>query len=66
MKELVIGGLVAAVVFFAYTGIKQRGVQSERARVETQGNKVDAKAKKSRAAVAARPAPSVLDGQWRD
>lgn len=58
------GGILTAILF--YNATVQKGVQKERARVETQGTKVDAKAKKARAAVATRPAPSVLDGQWRD
>ncbi len=64
----VAAGLLAATM--VYQSIKQvgrvEGVTKERARVETEGKKIDAKAKKARATVAARPAPSVLDGQWRD
>lgn len=57
-------GFAAAGLF--YNATVQKGVQKERASVEKTGQKTNAKAQKARAAAAARPAPSVLDGQWRD
>lgn len=63
MRDIIIASLVAGVVFFAYTGIKQRGVQSERARVETQGKKTDAVVQKKQRALAAQPAARVLE-RW--
>jgi len=62
-KDIIIGGIVAALVFFAYTGIKQRGVQAERVRVETTGKSIDATVQKRQRAIAAQPAPRVLD-RW--
>ena len=50
----------------AYWAMVNKGVQKERVRVEAQGKKIDAKAKKARAAAVSRPATSVLDGEWRD
>lgn len=57
-------GCVTAGAFYAAT--VQKGVKQERARVEVIGKKIDAKASKARAAVASKPANSVLDGQYRD
>lgn len=50
----------------AYWAMVNKGVQQERVRVAIQAKKTDAKASKARAAVAAKPANSVLDGQYRD
>jgi len=57
-------GCVTAGGFYAAT--VQKGVTKERARVEIQAQKTHVKAQKARAAVATRPASSVLDGQFRD
>lgn len=61
---VVAAGFAAGGAFYAST--VQKGVQKERARVEIQAQKTHVKAQKARAAVASRPAPSVLDGQFRD
>jgi len=50
---IVAGGLVA---FFAWDASRvHKGVQKERARVERQGNKIDAKAQEARRAATAQP-----------
>jgi len=50
---IVAGGLVA---FFAWDASRvHKGVQNERARVERQGNKIDAKAQDARRAATAQP-----------
>jgi hypothetical protein len=61
---VVAAGFTAGGAFYAST--VQKGVKQERARVEIQAKKTHVKAEKARAAVASRPAPSVLDGQFRD
>lgn len=61
---VVAAGFAAGGAFYAAT--VQKGVQKERVRVEVIGKKIDAKASKARAAVASKPANSVLDGQYRD
>ena len=61
---VVAAGFAAGGAFYA--SAVQKGVQKERVRVEIQAKKTDAKATKARAAVASKPASSVLDGQYRD
>lgn len=61
-------GIVAACVvgYFAWDASRvHKGVQKERARVERQGAKTDAKAQTARRAAAAKPA-GVLDRFYRD
>jgi hypothetical protein len=69
----IIGAIAAAAVVYHLTTNqvakiegRSEGRQEERARVETEGRKIDAKASKARAAVAATPAQRVLDPWYRD
>lgn len=60
---------IAAALIVGYTAWDasrvQKGVQKERARVERQGQKTDAKAQEARRAATAKPA-SVLERFYRD
>lgn len=62
-----LGAIVAAAAVYHFTTNqvakiegRSEGRQEERARVENEGRKIDAKASKARAAVAATPADGVL------
>lgn len=66
MNQIISAGVAVAVILGAYQLVRQSGVKSERARVEKNESKLNAKIRKAQRAVAGAPAASVLDRWSRD